>query len=260
MATRYVNGLAVEISGDGPPVVCLHGLGGSSNNWTPVMRAFGGFKVIRIDLPGSARSSGVSGPLSIQQYVDSVVAVCKALEVGSAHFVGHSMGSIVCQHLATQHAHLVKSLALFGPLICPPEPARASILARAFKAATEGVVGMQVIADAIVQGATSGLTKEMLPVAVAMVRESVMRQDAMAYSRSCEALAAATAANLEDISVPTLLVTGDEDAVAPASSVREMGARISGSSVVVLNRCGHWTTFERPVECASLLTEFLARA
>ena len=154
----------------------------------------------------------------------------------------------------------MKSLALFGPLTCPPDSARPNIRARALKAATEGVVGMQVIADAIVQGATSGLTKEMLPVAVAMARESVMRQDAMAYSRSCEALAAATAANLEDITVPTLLVTGDEDAVAPASSVREMSARISGSRVVVLNRCGHWTTFERPVECANLLTEFLARA
>ena len=260
MTTQYLDGIAVEVDGEGVPVVCIHGLGGSSNNWTPVMRALSGFKVIRIDLPGSARSGGVPGALSIQRFVDSVVAVCAQLGVASAHFVGHSLGTIVCQHLAVQRSGLVKSLALFGPLACPPDAARPSIHARARKAASEGTIGMQAIADAIVGGATSGLTKEMLPVAVAMVRESVMRQDAMGYSRSCEALATATAANLEDITVPTLLVTGDEDAVAPPSSVRDMSRRVTGSSVVVLNRCGHWTTFERPVECANLLLEFLARA
>jgi len=113
------------------------------------MRAFSGFKVIRIDLPGNARSSGVPGALSIQRFVDSVVAVCRQLGVGSAHFVGHSLGTIVCQHLATQRAGLVKSLALFGPLMCPPDAARPNIQARAHKAASEGAIGMQAIADAI---------------------------------------------------------------------------------------------------------------
>lgn len=71
MSTQYLDGLAVEVDGEGTPVVCIHGLGGSSNNWTPVMRAMNGHRVVRIDLPGSARSGGVSGALSIQRFVDS---------------------------------------------------------------------------------------------------------------------------------------------------------------------------------------------
>ena len=50
MATQYVDGVAVEIEGEGPPVVCIHGLGGTSNTWTPVLRALRGFKVIRIEI------------------------------------------------------------------------------------------------------------------------------------------------------------------------------------------------------------------
>jgi pimeloyl-ACP methyl ester carboxylesterase len=98
-----------------------------------------------------------------------------------------------------------------------------------------------------------------LPVAAALVRESLMRQDAQGYARSCEALAAAQSAALEDIKVPVLLVTGDEDSVAPPSTVNEMARRLPNARVVVLNRCGHWTTFERPTECAQQLEEFLHR-
>lgn len=258
MSTRYLDGLAVEIDGEGTPVVCVHGLGGSSNNWTPVMRALSGHRVVRIDLPGSARSAGVTGALSIQRFVDSVVSVCQQLNIHNAHFVGHSLGTIVCQHLAAQRPHMVRSLALFGPLACPPEAARPNIRARAAKAA-EGSVAMQDIADAIVNGATSGLTRETQAAAVALVRESVMRQDPLGYSRSCEALAGAQSANLEEITAPVLLVTGDEDGVAPPGAVREMASRLREAQVEVLNRCGHWTTFERPAECAQLLGSFLAR-
>lgn len=258
MSTMYLDGLAVEVDGQGDAVVCIHGLGGSSNNWTPVMRAMGGRRVVRIDLPGSARSGGASGALNIQRFVDSVVAVCQRLEIGSAHFVGHSLGTIVCQHLAAQRADMVKSLALFGPLACPPEAARPNIRARAAKAA-EGSIAMQEIADAIVNAAISGLTRETQPAAVALVRESVMRQEPMGYSRTCEALADAQSANLEEITVPVLLVTGDEDSVAPPSNVREMASRLRDVQVEVLGRCGHWTTFERPAECTQLLSSFLAR-
>lgn len=259
MSTQIFDGVAVDIDGEGPPVVCVHGLGGTSNTWTPIMRALRGYTVYRIDLPGSGRSAGVGGALSIERMVQAVAAVCKSLGVAGAHFVGHSMGTIVCQHVAVRHPSLVRSLSLFGPLACPPDAARPNIRARAQKAIDGGACAMQDIADAIVQGATAASTREALPVAVAMVRESLMRQDANGYGRSCDALAAAESAALEDITVPVLLVTGDEDGVAPPNAVREMAGRIPKSRVVVFNRCGHWTTFERPAECANQLEEFLRR-
>ncbi|WP_219215731.1 alpha/beta fold hydrolase [Variovorax boronicumulans] len=261
MTTHFVDGLAVEVEGEGTPVVCVHGLGGSSNNWSPVMKALRGFQVIRIDLPGSARSAGAAhGALSIQVFVDAIARVCERLSVRGAHFLGHSLGTIVCQHLAVQQPALVRSLALFGPLVCPPEAARPNIRARAQKAASEGLPGLQLIADQIVQAATAAATRESSPIACALVRESVMRQDPQGYAKSCEALADAQSADLEALKVPTLLVTGDEDAVAPPSHVHAMAQRIAGARVQVLNRCGHWTTFERPQECERLLADFLARA
>ncbi|HTK02376.1 MAG TPA: alpha/beta fold hydrolase [Bordetella sp.] len=256
MSTEFVNRVAVEIDGQGDAVVCIHGLGGSSNNWTPVMGALARFRALRIDLPGSARSHGVTGPLSIDSLAQAIRDVCARLGVERAHLVGHSLGTIVCFKLATESPSLVRSLALFGPMLCPPDGARANIRGRAQRARDEGAAGMQAIADAIVAGATSADTRQHQPAAVALVRESVMRQDPDGYARSCDALADAQAAPVERISCPTLLVGGDEDGVAPPLSVRGIGERIANSRVVIYPRCGHWTTFERPNECLRELKDF----
>jgi pimeloyl-ACP methyl ester carboxylesterase len=269
MAFHLTERLAVEDEGEGDAVVCVHGLGGGSNSFTPLMGALAGHRVVRADLPGSARSAAATGPLSMERYADAVIAVCRQLGVGRAHFVGHSMGTIVCQHLAASNPALVRSLALFGPLIAPGEPARAAMRARAAQA-RGGPGAMQAIAQTLVQAALSADTRQRMPAAAAFVRESLMRQDPDGYARSCEALAQATAAAVERIEAPTLLVTGDEDAVAPPQAVRAMAERIGAARVglpgggrasvrvVVLSRCGHWTPIERPDECARELRSFLA--
>jgi pimeloyl-ACP methyl ester carboxylesterase len=258
MSLQWIDGTAVEVDGEGDAVILIHGLGGTSNNWTPLMGALARHRAIRPDLPGSGRSARVEGPLSIDRFVDCVKAVCDRLEVGRAHLVGHSLGTIVCLHLAARFPALARSLTLFGPLLAPPEAARPNIAARGAKARSEGVAGMQAIAEAIVQAATSSDTKAHKPVTVALVRESLMRQDPEGYARSCEALAAAQPVDPAAIKAPTLLVTGEDDAVAPPQSVRAIGDRIRGSRVVVYPRCGHWTTYERPEECARELRDFLA--
>ncbi|MEM5297357.1 alpha/beta fold hydrolase [Burkholderia sp. JPY481] len=256
MATTQVQGIFIEIEGDGAPVVCIHGLGGSSNNWTPVLPAFEGRKVIRIDLPGSARSPLPAQKLSIDSYVNTIASVLRELQVNNADIVAHSMGTIVAQHLAVRHPELVKSLALFGPLIAPPDAARDGMRQRARIAREKGVPGLQEIADAIVKGATSDETRSQRPVTLALVRESVMRQSPEGYAQSCEALAGAQAAEIEHIHVPTLLVTGDQDGVGKPDAVKAMGERIAGAKVVVLSGCGHWTTFEKPVETTAELKRF----
>ncbi|MEX3856335.1 3-oxoadipate enol-lactonase [Paraburkholderia youngii] len=260
MTTTLVKNVVVEIDGDGQPVVCIHGLAGSSNNWTPVLPAFEGMKVIRLDLPGSSRSELASEPLSIELYVQTIAAVLGELKVSGAHIVAHSMGTIVAQHLALKHPDLVKSLALFGPLIEPPEAGRNGMKARAALCRDKGIVGVQEVADAIVKGATSVETKAQRPVTVALVRESVMRQTPEGYAQSCEALAGAQGANVDNIKVPTLLVTGDEDGVGQPAAVKAMGERIAGSKVTVLAGCGHWTTFEKPAECTAELQSFYKTA
>ena len=260
MAFHMIDRIAVEDEGEGPVVVCVHGLGGSSNTWTPLMPALTRYRVVRVDLPGSGRSQRVEGALSIDGYVDAVLRVCERLELTRAHWLGHSMGTIVVQHLAAAHPKLVASVALFGPLIAPPDPARAAMNVRAAKA-REGAAGMHEITQGLLNAAISADTRERHPVAVAFVRESLMRQEGDAYARSCEALAGAQAAAIETIQAPVLLVTGDEDGVAPPQAVRAMADRLHAAKrtkVVVLPRCGHWTPIERPEECQRELREFLS--
>ena len=260
MALHGIDRMAVEEEGEGPAVVCVHGLGGSSNTWTPLMPALARHRVIRIDLPGSGRSQRAEGELSIAGYVEALLAMCTRLHVTRAHWLGHSMGTIVCQHIAAAHPKLVSSVALFGPLIAPPDAARAAMKARAEKA-RGGAAAMQEITEALLHAALSAETRQRSPMAVAFVRESLMRQEGEAYARSCEALAGAPAAAVENIEAPVLLVTGDEDGVAPPQAVRSMAEkfhRARSTRVVMLPRCGHWTPIEKPEECQRELREFLA--
>ena len=113
------------------------------------------------------------------------------------------------------------------------------------------------VADQLTQSALSGATVNDNPVAVAFVRESHMRQDAEGFARTCEALAQAERADHRLIDCPTLIVTGDEDAVGPASIAHELADKIGGVKTVVLHRCGHWTPIEKSRECGTLLSDFL---
>lgn len=261
MTLHRFDRVVVEDDGEGDAVVCVHGLGGSANTFTPLMGAMARQRVLRLELPGSARSQAAEGTLSIERFVDALQSACARLDVARAHFVGHSLGTIVCQHLAVAAPKLVRSLALFGPLMAPPDPARVALRARAAQARERGAAGMNAITATLVQASLSADTRERQPLAVAFVRESLQRQDGDAYARTCEALADAQPAEVSGIAVPLLLMTGDEDPVAPPQAVRTMAARFHAAlrpRVVVLPRCGHWTPVERPEDCARELRDFLA--
>ncbi|NCZ84043.1 MAG: alpha/beta fold hydrolase, partial [Betaproteobacteria bacterium] len=264
MTLHFMERIALE--DDGPegaaddPVFCVHGLGGSGNIWIPMMAALARHRVLRIDLPGSGLSQRAEGALSVSRFVDATLMACERLGIKRAHWLGHSLGTIVCQHLAVMAPERVSSLALFGPLLAPADAARQGLKARALKARHEGVTGMHSIALQTVQAALSRETRERNPLAVSFVRDALMRGDPEAYARSCEALAAAQPAYVDRITAPVLLVTGDEDAVAPPQGLRSLADRMQSSlnlRSVVLPRCGHWTTLERPDECGRAWTEFM---
>jgi pimeloyl-ACP methyl ester carboxylesterase len=262
VATQFVERIALEIDapvGGGDAVLMIHGLGGTSNTWTPLLPAFARFTTLRLDLPGSGRSHRVEGKLSIDRFIQAALRVLAASGQERVHLVAHSLGTIVAMHLAAREPRTVRSLALFGPLVAPPDAARATIRARGDKARSEGAAGMQAIADALVQSVLATETKAKRHAAVAFVRESLMRQDADGYARTCDALAEAQAADVSRIACPTLLVTGDQDIVAPPQAVRALGERIAGSQIEVLRGCGHWEPVEKPDECIELLRRFYQR-
>ncbi len=235
--------LAVEVHGEGDPILMIHGLGGSSNTWLPQQSVLSRtHMVVRPDLEGSGRSQ-LRGRLSIPSLVKDMFTLMDKLELNSAHLLGHSMGTIICAHMAAQAPKRVKSLGLLGPVAQPPEAARQAIHDRAAIARKQGMV---TIADTLLQVSISAETRSSNPAASALVREIIMRQDSEGYARTCEALANAKAANFSRIKCPTLLITGDEDGVAPPQATVAMAKNIKKSQVLILSGCGHWTPIEKP--------------
>ncbi|MFL5258716.1 MAG: alpha/beta fold hydrolase [Hyphomicrobiales bacterium] len=256
MSTHTIERMEAEVDGAGDTVILIHGLGGSSNTFCPQMAVLGRHRAIRPDLPGSGRTRLGAQKLSIELFADHIVALARVLNVGRAILVGHSMGTIVCQHVAAQSPELAAGLVMFGPISEPPSSARDAFRERAKRARAEG---MQGIADAIVGSGLSAETRQKRLAAVAFVRESLMRQDPEGYASTCEALAEARAVDPGRIACPVLLVTGEEDQVAPPSAVNMMRERFRRAGATVLGKCGHWTTVEKPDECNASLREFLTK-
>ena len=103
-------------------------------------------------------------------------------------------------------------MALFGAFPQPPPAARDALRTRADNARKHG---MRLIAEAIVANGIAEDVRTHQPAAMAFVRESIMTQSPEGYAKNCEALASATAADLNQILCPVLLVTGDSDKTAP---------------------------------------------
>ncbi|CAN5170577.1 alpha/beta fold hydrolase [soil metagenome] len=256
MTTVTVGQIVAESKGDGFPVVMIHGLGGTSNMFEPQMQALSGYRVIRLDLPGSGRSPRPASLLTLDLICESVIAAMGGLGVSRAHFVGHSMGTMVCQLVAATEPRLVASLSLFGALAEPADATRDGLLKRAALARSGGIAD---IADQIVANAISSYTREASPAAVAFVRESITRQDPESYARTCEALSKAMAVDARRITAPSQLVTGDADTVNPMSVGQALAEKIKGAVFSSINRCGHWATVEMPRESTRMLLDFLKR-
>jgi len=242
----------IEIDGSGSAIVFVHGLGGDSNSFQMLLDALSGFRCIRLDLPGSGRSPRPFEALSIDLFTQSVAEVVDKVGGGAVHLVSHSMGTLVCQHVAARFPESVKSLTLFGPIVEPSDASRQRLRDRALAARRGGLID---IADAVALGGTSSTSRNANPLLAPFVRESHMRQDPEGFAQTCEALAAGVAADLRLLRRPMLIVTGDEDAVAPPSAARALADKVKGAKLKILEHCGHWTPFERPQDCARLLSE-----
>lgn len=246
MTAVAVGQMQIEVEGEGPPILFVHGLGGTSNCFQPMLASFAGFRCIRPDLPGSGRSPRPYEKLTIAHMAAVVIEALRSVAGAPAHLVGHSMGTLVAQHVAVEAPDRVRSLSLFGPISAPMDAARERLRERA-RAARRDMVA---VADAI-----AGSLSE--PLAVAFLRESHMRQDSEGFAQSCEALAEAEGADLRLIRCPALIATGDEDGVAPPSAARALAEKLRGAKLKIFERCGHWTPLERPKECGRLAADFI---
>jgi pimeloyl-ACP methyl ester carboxylesterase len=246
--------LSVEKQGTGEPVVLLHGLGSSANVWEPQVRALADrFTLIRYDLEGAGRSP-YAGTLSIDRWVEDLVAILDANQITKARFVGHSLGTLILQHFAVRHPERVVKLALIGVNRAPPEARRQAIKERVAKVRAEGIDG---IADGIVKGGLSPHTFANKPEVVAFVRELLTRQPVEGYARSCEAMGASVAADITKITCPVLVIAGRDDSVSPVANGEGIVADVPTATLKIVEQCGHWHPIEQPAEITRALAEFL---
>ena len=112
-----IGALSTMQAGEGPPVVCLHGLGATKASFLPTVAALAPHhRVIAIDLPGFGDSvKPVRAPYDARFFARSVVALLDALDLDEAALVGNSMGGRVALEVGLSHPDRVTRLALLAP-------------------------------------------------------------------------------------------------------------------------------------------------
>jgi len=109
--------------GSGPVVVLIHGLGGSSRNFSPIADELAGsHRVIAIDRPGSGYSGRpVTRSSTLTDQAAVIAAVLERLDIEPAIVVGHSLGGAVALAVALDHPRMVSRLVLLAPATTPFE-------------------------------------------------------------------------------------------------------------------------------------------
>ena len=105
--------LHYEASGEGEPLLLIHGLGSSTRDWENQVPYFSEhYRVVTPDLRGHGRSDKPPGPYSIPLFAKDIAQLIKSLDIAPAHVIGLSLGGFVAFQLAVDHRDLVRSLVV----------------------------------------------------------------------------------------------------------------------------------------------------
>ena len=248
------NTMHYDSYGEGPPVVFVHGLGGCSNVWHGVMQAMQQHHhCVAMDLRGHGRSQG-RGKFSIEGWARDVQKLIHHLELPAVTLVGHSLGTLVAQHLAQSSPDTCDQLVLVGAISYFQPPTADAYRERADLVESDG---LDALVDAWLEGAVSPQSHAVHAGAIGLLREMFLRNDPQSYAKSCRALAKAPKIRRDEIGQPTLIVTGAHDRSTPLAMAEELKSSIPVSRVKVLPDVGHWSPVEQPGAIAAAILEFL---
>ncbi len=245
-------GLAYEVhgerlTGERPPLVLIHGAGGSRLFWPPELRRLQGTRVLALDLPGHGRSPGM-GRDRIEAYAEDLLAWMEALHLPACVLAGHSMGSAVALMTALVRPQVTAGLVLVGgggrlrvhPLILEKVSQSAT-----FAEAVDLIVGAAYGPQAQKRLIEAG-RRRMLE-----VRPEVLAGDL----RACDAFDVLE--RLGEISVPTLAVCGAQDALTPEKYSRRLAQAMPQAEVEVIPGAGHMVMLEQPRAVAEAVVRFI---
>ena len=251
--------IAVEVRGSGPALVFVHGFPLDRSMWRHQLAGFARWQRIAPDLRGFGHSAGHGGEpaASLARHADDVAAVLDALGVRRAVLCGLSMGGYVLFEFWRRHADRVRAFVL------------ADTKAEADSA--DGKRGRDELAAVARREGTVAVAERMLPrmlaaASAAAQPELVTAVREMAARASVEGIATALRAMrdradsrelLAGIGVPTLVVGGAEDALAPPSVMQALADGIPGARFVAIPAAGHLAPLEQPLAVNRALSEFL---
>ena len=247
MPYARVNGnmLFYRESGEGPAAVFIHGFPHDHSLWLDQLKGLAHVRhCIAPDLRGFGKSDPTVDPvLTMEMLADDIAGLLEALGITNADIIGLSMGGYVALALWELRPDLVRSLGLLDT--------RASADGPDARAARDAMV------DRILDKGRAALADEMVrgQLGRAPSRRSQARLRSMIEGTRYETLVASLAglkerkdrtAILPTISVPSVVIGGEEDALIPPDQQRELSGAIPGARTTIVARAGHLTPIEQP--------------
>ena len=238
-----------ESAGEGPPVLLVMGLGMAGNAWWRTQRTLAGsLRVLTFDNRGAGRSDAPDGPYTVPDMAADAVSVLDAAGTPRAHVYGMSLGGMIAQELALTHPHRVERLVLAatsagGSAATAPDELTLGFLERRAQMPLEEAAWASVpyLYSARTRRRHGGRIGEdivrrlRLPIAAEPYRWQ------LAAARGHNA-----AERLGAISVPTLVVHGEEDRMVPAQNGRRLAELIPDAELHLCGDAGHLYTTDDP--------------
>ena len=246
--------LAVDVRGEGPPVLLVHGFPFDRTMWRHQLAALGRCKRIAPDFRGVGGSTAPADGYSMARYADDLVAILDALGIRQAALCGLSMGGYVVFELLRRHPERVKALVLVDT-----KPDADS---------SEAKRGRDELAAVAEREGPQGVIERLLPKLLARQTQSEVADQVREMARrwSVPALTGAlrvlrdrpdSTETLRQVRVPTLVLVGSEDQIAPPDIGRAMAALVPGATFHVVPAAGHVAPLEQPLATSRVLADFL---
>lgn len=249
-----------DVLGDGPAVVLLHAFPANHNLWRPVAeRLATRYRVLLMDLRAHGESGVGEGPATMDKHAADVARVCDEAGVGKAVFAGVSIGGYVLFECWRRFRERFRGLILSDTRAqADSDQARATRFQAAEQVEKDGP---EAFLDALVPKLLGQSTRTNRQDIVDEVREMMRRMTVagIAAAQRGMAMRPDSTATLPTITVPTLLLAGDEDTVTPVADADFMRQRIPKSEIVVVPRAGHFAAFEQQDAAHEILRKFLDR-
>jgi pimeloyl-ACP methyl ester carboxylesterase len=257
-------------AGQGPVVLLIHGIAGSSQAWAEVMPLLArDFTVIAPDLIGHGESAKPVGDYSLGAYATGLRDLMAVLGVESATLVGQSLGGGIAMQLAYQHPEycerlvlvdsgglgrevswILRSLALPGAEILMP------VLFPGFVRDWGNSVGRFLSDRGLRSGRISESWRAYTSLTDSENRRAFVRTVRAVIDPGGQAVSATDRLYLA-ARVPTLIVWGQQDGIIPVSHGIAAHEAIPGSRLEIIPGAGHFPHVEAPVRFAQILTDFV---